>query len=267
MKLRIACMKCSRNNPNDLYAIPVEIRDDNLYKTTCPAGHEIVCMLQSLKFELLFDSGSMAFIDGYYREAVASWAAALERFYEFYIRVVAEKFGVKAEDFDPTWKFVAKQSERQFGVFLSAYLMANRASFSEIISKTNFEKRNTFRNDVVHSGKFPSQSETAEYGEYVYDMTNKLLKKMRTDYSEELQNVVSKQLAKTYELTNGSKYDEETDSYFSPTAMSIPTMISVSRIDEPPTFEEALKSFSGFSVWRCFREQGSADGQDGEEGK
>lgn len=51
-------------------------------------------ILQESKFELLFEMAVIAFIDGYYREVVASLAASIERLYEFYIFAVALNRGI-----------------------------------------------------------------------------------------------------------------------------------------------------------------------------
>lgn len=64
----------------------VEVRDENHYALTCPKGHRNVVVLQQQKFEVLFEIGAHAIEDGYYREAVSSFTASLERFYEFFVR-------------------------------------------------------------------------------------------------------------------------------------------------------------------------------------
>ena len=89
MKLRINCMQCFQESgiPSD-ELMPVEMRDDGLYNVTCSKGHTTVNAIQEQKFEVLFDLGAMALLDGYPREAVSSIAASLERFYEFYVQVI-----------------------------------------------------------------------------------------------------------------------------------------------------------------------------------
>ena len=66
----------------------VEVNDDNFYRIECQKGHVTFTYQQQQKFELLFDFGAMALLDGYTREAVASMSAALERFYEFYVLII-----------------------------------------------------------------------------------------------------------------------------------------------------------------------------------
>lgn len=75
-------------------AVLVEFRDDGLYKVACPRGHVTVTAIQEQKFEVLFDLGAMALLDGYTREAVSSMAASLECFFEYYVLAISLKHGI-----------------------------------------------------------------------------------------------------------------------------------------------------------------------------
>jgi hypothetical protein len=92
--------------------------------------------LTNPKYEILFDAASFALKDSYSREAIATYSSALERFYEFFIRVVllhpaglgavsllsaSDPVANHAAGFDQTWTCARKQSERQFGMFLIAH--------------------------------------------------------------------------------------------------------------------------------------------------
>jgi len=57
--------------------------DDGIALIECSAGHKTALVMQSQKFEMLLDSGAAALLEGFTLEACASFAAALERFYEF----------------------------------------------------------------------------------------------------------------------------------------------------------------------------------------
>ncbi len=72
----------------------IEFRDDGRYEVTCPKGHKSVTILQQQKFEVLFDIGAYAIVDGYYREAVSSFTSSLERFYEFFVKAVLLNKGI-----------------------------------------------------------------------------------------------------------------------------------------------------------------------------
>src|SRR3989337_476368 len=137
MKLVIPCMKCHFPDSEEisdrhvLVQIPVQIvdiRDDGLYEITCQNGHTTITALQEQKFEVLFDIGAHAIFDGYYREAVSSFISSLERFYEFYIKVISREQNVSPEEFNQCWKMVARHSERQLGAFICLYLFENKKS-------------------------------------------------------------------------------------------------------------------------------------------
>ena len=77
MKFTFFCQSCAALNP-------VEYKADNHYKFECTrCGQTTEAIIRKENFELLFDFGSSAFLDGYYREAVENFATTLERFFEF----------------------------------------------------------------------------------------------------------------------------------------------------------------------------------------
>lgn len=93
MRLMMACMQCVHEvsgsiDPSaglHLYPQYIEINDSGVYTTTCRNGHTNSAISQQHKHETLFELATFAILDGYYREAVMSFAASLERFYEFVI--------------------------------------------------------------------------------------------------------------------------------------------------------------------------------------
>lgn len=95
--------------------IYVELHDELLFDTKCERGHPILHTLETTRFSLLYDFGIAALLDGYYREAVSSFAASLERLHEFCIRVICRKNGVTFESMELGWRHIASQSERQLG--------------------------------------------------------------------------------------------------------------------------------------------------------
>ncbi len=72
----------------------VELLDGNNYTFTCENGHKQTVLLQQQKFEMLFEVGANAILDGYYREAVSSFASSLERAYQFFSTVCLIERGV-----------------------------------------------------------------------------------------------------------------------------------------------------------------------------
>lgn len=169
MKIRFRCMECTEESFDNLNIgihyneSTQDFLDDYLYDFTCKNGHENHVALSNHKYELLFDSGICALDDGYYREAVADFAASLERFYEFCIRMIlisTTENGI--ENFNKSWSEIHKQSERQYGAFCVLYTFV----MDRVPPKPNDNKVN-FRNKVIHQGKFPSKVETLDYAKYV----------------------------------------------------------------------------------------------------
>ena len=89
MKLGLfPCPHCKQEKSERQYHIKSgELLDNLTFRTVCPNGHESVIVAEAQKFEVLYDMGISALLDGYCREAVSSFAAAQERFHEFCIRV------------------------------------------------------------------------------------------------------------------------------------------------------------------------------------
>ena len=88
----------------------------------CAQGHETVVTLPIPLFELLFDIGCAALLDGYAREAVTSFASSFERFEEFTCRFLLARRRVSFEGVDAWWKEVATSSERQKGSFVALWI-------------------------------------------------------------------------------------------------------------------------------------------------
>ncbi|MFC6592297.1 hypothetical protein ACFP81_10025 [Deinococcus lacus] len=125
MWLKTRCPRCGSE-------VRLEYADSSIYDAACPqCGGEFCLFVRKPKFEVLFDMGAQALLDGYAREAVASFAAAQERFFEFYIRAASleratgteQSMEEAASAFESTWKHVVSQTERQTGMLALAYLM------------------------------------------------------------------------------------------------------------------------------------------------
>jgi len=169
MKIWVHCKKCFEETGNNaLASYPVDIIEEPVLDFTCPNGHNSKYHFQKVKYQFLFESSFRALIDGYYMEAVLGFTASLERFYEFFCKFVCIKNGLGVEGFLGTWKLVTKQSERQLGAFLFLYLLENKSHFDS--KKYNFEVLKTFRNKVIHNGYLPSEKETIDYGDGVFEI-------------------------------------------------------------------------------------------------
>lgn len=168
------CPSCHREGQ-------VEFSDSAIHDVTCPScGTRYVVYVRKHKFEVLFDLGTRALMDGYAREAVASFAAALERFFEFYVRAVAlERAAGAEEDFaralaalDSTWRHVASQSERQVGMLALAYLLREGREPDFLTPKA---LGTDFRNRVIHRGYLPRREEVETYAARVFALIDRLL--------------------------------------------------------------------------------------------
>ena len=100
-----------------VYLHEMDAADVHLGKLTlrCEQGHKTVVKLPIPEFELLFDFGCSALLDGYPREAVTSFASSFERFEEFACRFLLARRNVSFEGVDAWWKEVAAQERKTEG--------------------------------------------------------------------------------------------------------------------------------------------------------
>ena len=204
----------------------VEFCDDGRYEIKCSFGHETTTVLQQQKFEVLFDIGAHAILDGYYREAVSSFTSSLERFYEFALRVLLEKASKSDELFQSCWNKVASQSERQVGAFVFLWA-SNFGEPPELLSNTQVR----FRNDVIHKGKIPTREEATRYGNSVLDVLRPKVLALKERFSEEVSKVTF------YHLRD---CQAELDSQKCVTTMGVPTLVGLMATEQNKTIEEHL---------------------------
>ncbi len=145
--------------------IDAELRDELNYEVVCRRGHRNRLALWVPRFAILIDAGACALHEGYYREAVSSFAAGLERFYEYWLRAMLAHMGVPSGAIAATWKAMAAQSERQFGAYTALYCSVFKRP-PDVLNTTERE----FRNDAVHKGKIPSRASTHRFGQRVIDL-------------------------------------------------------------------------------------------------
>lgn len=251
MRLPIVCMKCfaEDGHPPD-EATSVELRDDGLYTVSCRRGHETVTAIQEHKFEVLFDLGAMALLDGYPREAISSIAASLERFLEYYVRVVALKHCISADEVAEAWKPMSRSSERQLGAFVLAYLIENARAVNPFVfdsrppldgrAKGDTPTWSEFRNRVIHQGYIPSTLEALAFGDLVYQWMYRLIGELKKNCAEAMSKATFQHLRRAGDASS-----------VGPVAtMSIPTLISLVRADGPAqTFKDALTGLEKYRRW------------------
>lgn len=161
MHLLTDCPVC-RSDALASRPIALELHGHNVGEAQCDQGHVVSVQLENYQFELLFELAALALLDGYFREAVSGFAAALERFLEFYLRVVALAANVKPNEVATAWKAMSNQSERQLGAFAMAYLLVNRR-VAPLLGPKHIE----LRNKATHKGVLPTRDEAIGYGEAV----------------------------------------------------------------------------------------------------
>jgi hypothetical protein len=171
-------MKCLQQNgyPNLLSMGVQPVSDVGFFTSTCNVGHVTYTVIQSEQFELLSELAICAIIDGYYRESVASFAASLERFYEFYVRIVCASRGIESATLDKVWRSILRLSERQLGAFVATYMLEN-----SVIPRLLPEGTIAFRNLVIHQGKFPTREESVSFAQAVATVVSPILDDLKSD--------------------------------------------------------------------------------------
>ncbi len=210
MRIYIPCMECFRidSAPSRDFKV-AEYHDSGIYETTCGKGHQTRTILNEQKWEVLSNVAAFALDDGYYREAVASFAACLERFHEFFLRAVTHQ---KAPGkFEEAWPSVSNQSERQLGAFIFMWL----GEFGEVPAIPD-RKQVEFRNKVIHKGHLPDRAEAMWYGECIYHLIRSQIEIMQSRLSGPMGQVIRIEMAKKR---------SEPDRLIS---LSIPTLLSLS---------------------------------------
>ena len=183
MIVKLFCPKCvyEKTKGFDGHAtleVPVpltRLSDSGEYEVKCGKGHVSTVILDNVKFELLFEMGINAIVDGYPREAVSSFASALERFYEFYWRVVMNHQGISKDVVDSSWKPLSKLSERQVGAYVTAAILLTKKAPTLL----NTNKEVPFRNKVIHNGYIPTTEEATSFGNVIMQIINNEIENLR----------------------------------------------------------------------------------------
>lgn len=174
MNFRTSCPHCG-------HGFQTEYLDSNVHDLRCPGCQQrFVLFIRKHRFEMLFDLGTRALMDGYAREAVVNFAAALERCLEFYLRsALLERAASEHRDLDEvtrelegTWKLLVSQSERQLGAFAGVYL-GRQGRAPEFLTPQGLST--DFRNRVIHRGYLPREDEVQTYAARLFALMNRLL--------------------------------------------------------------------------------------------
>lgn len=159
----------SSGEPTSVKFFSAEMDDNGVVYLKCDKGHRTAGVFLGRKHQFLFESGCRALLDDYTNEAVSSFSAALERAYEFFIRVTYRKLGLSSTLLDTTWKNVKAQSERQFGAFLLLYPAIASESF-ELPARIP-----ELRNKVIHRGYIARGEEVLEYAKDIFSIIRQIM--------------------------------------------------------------------------------------------
>jgi hypothetical protein len=212
MRIKIICPQCSVSTGAGVLFVET-IREDGLYTGKCPNGHDILVATQTFPHEMLFEIALNAIADRYHREAVASFASSIERYFEFAIRVICHKRGIELDVFEKTWDKVKNQSERQIGAYVFMYSL----EFKEVPRLLN-SKESEFRNSVVHKGTLPEKADVLAFGKTAYEIIQGGIRKLRETSIDDVNAVLNQHVAKISEKM-GNKYPRTFQ--VTPTALNV----------------------------------------------
>lgn len=178
------CIKINHLNPSndqDFQFYKVPVNEEGVYNFICYRGHETTAISPYEKYQILFQMGANALLEGYYFESVGCFIASVERFREWTIKFIWYLNGINEKKSDDLWKKHFKNfSERQLGAF-SAMFIDHFKEPPQIFD----DKQNKFRNNVLHKGIIPTKDETYKFGEYVFGYLRSIQKTIYLNYKEE----------------------------------------------------------------------------------
>lgn len=172
MKTKILCSECVEQASsdgdqmqltNEMFA-EIDLLEWPYVTYFCGKGHREHRIIAAELYELLFHQATYCLEDGYYREAIGTYNAALERYFEYAIEMISFRLTRDGQKFGTLWKEVANQSERQLG----AYYFLWYTYFGKLPDTLNSNKSN-LRNRVVHKGHLATKEEAKDFGKYVFD--------------------------------------------------------------------------------------------------
>lgn len=152
----VSCLCSGFSGP--VKAVLCPVNEDHTYTFECDLGRKHTIIFQEDKCTLLFELALYALADGYPREAVSSATSALERFYEYFLRVISHSKKTNKQEYDECWKKIKNQSERQLGAFIGTYLN-EFGNAPRLLSDSD----TGFRNSVIHKGMIPSREDAIKY--------------------------------------------------------------------------------------------------------
>ena len=161
MRLKLTCPIC----PIGSGFTTCDYYDDRLTTANCNRGHEFRVYVAGTKVDLLLTSGLNALVAGFTLEAVTLFASARERAIEFFLRILFRKLGGELDLFGQVYKEMSRQSERQYGAFLTLYALDR----SKHYPRNRHQAFASERNRYVHQGKIPTPEQAHAFCKLIYE--------------------------------------------------------------------------------------------------
>ena len=230
------CAQCQAEDGTLNAALALaRIPEEGVIESTCSRGHRSFTVIQQMKFELLSDMAILAIVDGYYRDAIASFIGALERLHEFFVEAMCRKRDIARDVFTAAWKPMGNRSERQLGAFIAAYVLETGEP-----PKLLPDVQTKLRNDVIHKGKFPERNEVVRFGQAVLACALPILALLKSpSYSIVVAALVREQM---YER---SKVAWDAD--LRPATSYIGTFLSLANTEQQTDIEAVVASYASRS--------------------
>ncbi|WP_338631363.1 hypothetical protein [Clostridium baratii] len=234
MKIPMVCKKCYSS------VEWVTFNDDGVFKYKCGNNHITYSVCYNEKFEILFEKGVGGLKRGDYYSASICFAAALERFYEFAIKVMLHESEIAEDEINEAFKGMNRSSERELGAFYILYLKEFRKACPKM-GTTSIK----FRNKVIHKGYMPTYGESLKYGEQVLSYIRDIEKRLASKYStEKMFEVAFKRIGNLMNKVS----EEEKIEFENISTISMHTIIGLENINteqEKVTIEQYLKRSNG----------------------
>lgn len=229
MKILYSCTACEKEHGRHMVLPYWETyHDDRIIRTTCSRGHQAAVVLINSKFEILMESGALALSEGFTFEAVASFSAALERFFDFCLEVICHYRGITRDVYQKMYNQISKQSERQLGAFITVYAL----EFG-LVYRPN-QRMAKFRNDVLHNGHIAGVEGATEYCRFVYDQVYEIVNVLEESMAMEIAKI------RAHEKERRVKEHLEGDQV---TTIEGVSFFNVNQGTHIPTFDEAFVAF------------------------
>lgn len=159
--------------------------------------------IQDPKYLVLLHVAVNAIVDGYYRDAILSCYSSLERFWNFYVDVIAHAHGVSEQEMILFRKRV-RLSERELGSFYAVHLLEKLTPAPEVP-----ERIVSIRNDVAHKGLIPDREAAIRYGNMILEYVRPVLAGLKLSKQQALTEVFARHAISADAQARGSDLAKE----------------------------------------------------------